>query len=70
MCDMSKRETVLCVILVILVLCFCFALSSKDPAITKREASSNIEEVSHIELSGFYNGYEYQDKRLVFASIR
>lgn len=62
MCDMSKRETVLCIIIVILVLCFCFALSSKDTA-TKRETSSNIEEVGYIELQGFYTGHEYQDKK-------
>lgn len=62
MCGMSKRETVLCIIIVILVLCFCFALSSKDTT-TKRETSSVIEEVSHIEKKGFYTGHEYQDKK-------
>lgn len=60
---MSNRETVLCIIIVLLVICFCFSLSSKEPVTTKREASSNIEKVSHIELSGFYQGYEYQDKK-------
>lgn len=59
---MSNRQAVLCIIIVVLVICFCFTLVPEDPT-TKRETSSNIEEVNYIELMGFYTGHEYQDKK-------